>query len=245
MQQLLQELFVTAGQQQAPLDPAWVKSGCNLLLRALTRSPQFVADPELPLLPEAALATLAWLKAHTLEGAGAMAAAATTSAAPGRRSSAGGSGSTAVAAGAPALVQGVRSPQGQLLLRDDKVYLLLTKLILTATGAPAAVAAAVANAADVAEGQSFTPPSAAPAAEKSDGGTERSVNRSSGQRGVQWAAGTPPDSADGTAAAAAGHGPGTASIRDPALLCQLLEWSSSKVRLAMQQLLELSEPTGA
>ncbi|KAF8068220.1 PI4KA1 [Scenedesmus sp. PABB004] len=186
---LLQGLFVAAAAQPVEQLAGWMKCGANLLLRALTRSPQFVADPLLPLLPRDAAGTLAWLNRTAM----ATRAAATSG---GGGHSGGGRAAAAAAAAAAAVANGPLQPQagaggGQLLLRDDKFYLLLAKLILTATG--------------------LSPEAAA------------------------GAAAAPP-----AVALANGHGAGAGC--DPGLLCELLEWSSSKVKLSMEQLLK---PSGA
>jgi hypothetical protein len=225
VQELLQALFIAVGVQTDALGSAWVKSGANLLLRALTRSPQFVRDPELPLLPDSAVAALRWLRHASLMRQGGAGSSGGGAAAAGALGDSSGSGGGGAASGM------------MLIARDDKVYLLITKLVLTATGTPCAVAAAVSNASTVAgmaaaraaslggsDAATHASPAPAAAADSGDSGDSSS--------NVRWA---------GAAAANAGGAAGFQGVRDPALICQLLEWSSSKVRLAMQQLLE---PTG-
>jgi hypothetical protein len=245
VKQLLQALFATAAQQPLEQHSSWIKSSCNLLLRALTRSPQFISDPMLPMLPGDAMGLLSWLNA-TAMGTSAAATAA-------GHHSAGSAGSGAVSNGSllySSMPDGdgdaahSNSPcatgdeqvlaqqrqqygAGKLLLRDDKVYLLLTKLIITATGLSpeAAAAAAAANYATDAGGAMASTAAA-------NGAAARSVSFSKPPA-------VPP--AGGFTAHGGGNSSGSnssASISDPGLLIELLEWSGTKVKLAMQQLLE-------
>lgn len=107
------------GAAAAGQDPAWAKSGANLLLRSLTREEPFVSSSRLPLLPDDAAAVLQ--------------AAQPLTPAP----AAGGGAAGAAKGGAAARPAG---PAQQQLLRDDKVYALLSKLV--ATAGPAAAGAA-------------------------------------------------------------------------------------------------------
>jgi hypothetical protein len=252
VQALLQALFATAAQQPLEQHSSWIKSSCNLLLRALTRSPQFITDPVLPLLPGDALGLLSWLNAT---GMGTRAAAATAG-----HASAGTPGDVALSNGSMQQ-HGVSEPDaddaahssspfatgedqslaqqqqqygaGKLLLRDDKVYLLLTKLIITATGLSPEAAAAAAAAHDAADADvtDSTP------ASSSHGAAAAVANGSATSRTVAFTRPLAP-----TPASAAGAGnssdSSSASISDPGLLIQLLEWSSTKVKLAMQLLLD-------
>lgn len=141
-----------------------------------------------------------------------------------------------------------------LSAQDDKPFLLLTRLVLTATGAPAAVA----TAATELEGTGYySAISAAVSAAATKAAGSTGGSGSGGLGVVRWSdaadmagpgdvdAGVmsppPPSangfgSADGQAAAAAAAA--SACVRDPVLLCELLEWSSTRVKLALQRLLE-------
>lgn len=265
---LLRSLYNTVAAQQLDSHTQWVKSGANLLLRALTRSPHFAADPVLPLLPAHALELLRWINltvaatqqlqqqrpsAVGMMGAAASAAKAHgTAARPTAHSSAGGggggsnSGSSATADHQPLPQQ--LSGQGMMLLRtDDKVYLLLTKLVITATGLPATVAdEGVTAAVDAAA--TTTPDHQGP---QPPGARRMRVGwavplpavtslfpNSNGRKGGGSAGG----SSGGRDASAACSADGSAATpTDPGLLCQLLEWSCSKVKQAM---LLLIDPAG-
>jgi len=216
VQDLIKQLFSTTAQHASAQEPGWDKCGCYLLLRALTRSPQFVHDPGLPLLPDAAVATLQWLRKHVL---GAAAPAATTPAAT-----------------APSSNGAVPAQQlGQLPAQDDKPFLLLTRLVLTATGAPTAVAAAAAASGSTGYYSAISAAVSATVvkADSANGGA------------IKWsdAASSIGPSADG-AAGGSGIGnvlpAGASAVQDPALLVELLEWSSTKVKLALQRLLGAS-----
>jgi hypothetical protein len=262
VQSLLQALFATAAQQPLEQHSSWIKSSCNLLLRALTRSPQFITDPMLPLLPGDAIGLLSWLNATGLgTRAGAAAAAAAAGHAAARAQ--GGNGPCNVALSNGNMQQHSVSAQddaddaahsnspfatgdeqllaqqqqqygaGKLLLRDDKVYLLLTKLIITATGLSPEAAAAAAAAHDAADADVDSTPA-------SSGHGAAVANGSATSRTVAFTRPLVPTPASAAAAAGAGHSSdsSSASISDPGLLIQLLEWSSTKVKLAMQQLLD-------
>lgn len=214
VQDLLQQLFSTVVQERSNQQPDWDKCGCYLLLRALTRSQQFLQDPGLPVLPRAALETLRWVKAHVLGG-------------------------KAEAGLDPAVVGNI----GLLSAQDDKPFLLLTRLVLTATGAPAAVAAAAAESDGTGYYSAISAAVSAAAVKGASGG------------GVRWSdatdmAGQPELSNQASAgingvghrrdaeAAAAAAAAASAVVGDPALLCELLDWSANKVKLALQRLLE-------
>ena len=141
---LLVALLEEAQQQDLPVTPNWLKSGCNLLLRALTRTDAFSTNPQLPLLPEDALKVLTWIDEN-------LAAKDVSSREEGRwytddahsngnaAKGAAGAGSDDIAAGvtaikpssAAAAVRGTGSAV-QLLEKDDKLYLLASKLAVTA-----------------------------------------------------------------------------------------------------------------
>lgn len=212
VQDLIKQLFATTAQHASAQEPGWDKCGCHLLLRALTRSPQFVHDPGLPLLPDAAVETLQWLRKHVL---GTAAPAATTPA--------------ATAPGSNGAVP------GQLPAQDDKPFLLLTRLVLTATGAPTAVAAAAAASGSTGYYSAISAAVSATAvkADSANGGA------------IKWsdAASSVGPSADGAAGGSGtsnGLPAGASAVQDPALLVELLEWSSTKVTLALQRLLGAS-----
>jgi hypothetical protein len=244
---LLEQLLSTVTQQQQQLTTSsWVKSGCNLLLRALTRSVQFIEDPILPLLPADAFETLKWLQ-HTSMGTRAQpetAVALVNSAADGSNSSDAGA-CDRISASGPAIASVAdghgssstgSASAGRILLRDDKVYLLLTKLVFTATGMPAASfdpqdtyvqPVHAQRAADVSSHHSDNSNAAVPAAAAAP--AANGANRS-----VVW-------SSTLTTAAAGRHHHHqhhSQGICSPGALHELLEWSSSKVKQAMQQLLE-------
>jgi len=113
-------------------DAAWIRSGANALLRALTREEPFVLGSLLPLLPDDAAAVLSELHARVPAAAAAKGAAAN-----------GNSSSAAYANGGPPSAS-KRSGRGGAaaaacaktaappILRDDKVYLLISKLAATA-----------------------------------------------------------------------------------------------------------------
>jgi hypothetical protein len=252
VQHLLQALFATAAQQPLEQHSSWIKSSCNLLLRALTRSPQFITDPVLPLLPGDALGLLSWLNAT---GMGTRAAAGHASAGAQGGSTSGNAelsngnvqhsvslqdADDAAHSSSPFATgdeQSLAQQQqqygaGKLLLRDDKVYLLLTKLIITATGLSPEAAAAAAAAQDAADTDVNSTP-----ASSSHGAAAAVANGSATSRTVAFTRPLVP-----TPASAAGAGQSSdsssASISDPGLLIQLLEWSSTKVKLAMQLLLD-------
>lgn len=212
VQDLLQQLFTTVTQDSCSQQPGWDRCGCYLLLRALTRSQQFLQDPGLPVLPEAAVSTLKWVKQRVL---------------------------------GTSTRQDSLQQAAHLSAQDDKPFLLLTRLVLTATGAPAAVAAAAAESdgagyyAAIASAVSAaaTKGSAAPGsgvrwsdAADTGGPSEAAV---AGAAGAANGSRHRNDVADAAAAAA-----GSACVRDPELLCELLDWSGTKVKLALQRLLE-------
>lgn len=219
VQDLIKQLFTAVAQQQSQA-PGWDKCGCYLLLRALTRSLQFLQDPGLPVLPTHAVDTLRWVKAHVLGAQGGLQEAAAAAAAA--------------------------RQAGSLPAQDDKPFLLLTRLVLTATGAPAAVVAAAAES----DGTGYY---AAISAAVSATALKPTSGDSGG--GVRWldAAGMAGPCEADAALAAVGNGcstggvpaasapPAGGGVRDPVLLCELLEWSSTRVQLALQRLFE---PTG-
>lgn len=220
VQDLLKQLFSTVAQQSSP-DPSWDKCGCYLLLRALTRSQQFLQDPGLPVLALDAVDTLRWVKQHVLGVQGGLQEAA-------------------------AAAEAARQA-GKLPAQDDKPFLLLTRLVLTATWAPAAVSAAAAES-DGTGYYSAISAAVSSAAERSHGDSGGGVKWSdaadiAGPAGVAVAAAAAANgvSDSGRAVAAAGAPP-NGSVRDPVLLCELLEWSSTRVKLALQRLFE---PSGA
>jgi hypothetical protein len=215
VQDLLQQLFTAVTQDRCTQAPGWDRCGCYLLLRALTRSQQFLLDPGLPVLPEAAVSTLKWVKQCLL--------------------------------GPSSTRQESMQQAAHLSAQDDKPFLLLTRLVLTATGAPAAVAAAAAES----DGAGYY---AAIASAVSAGAIKGAAAPGSG---VRWSDTGPGDAAAAAAAAGGANGSrhrggdvadaaaaaaaGSACVRDPELLCELLDWSGTKVKLALQRLLE---PTG-
>ncbi|KIZ00094.1 hypothetical protein MNEG_7867 [Monoraphidium neglectum] len=99
---------------------AWARSGCNLLLRALTREGPFASGAPLPLLPEDAAALLQALRpaAAAADGGGPLA----------------NGGGPAVANGGSGPAASVRLPE---LLTDDKIYILISNLAATAAAVPA------------------------------------------------------------------------------------------------------------
>eukprot|EP00878_Enallax_costatus_P012821 GHUV01013388.1.p1 GENE.GHUV01013388.1~~GHUV01013388.1.p1 ORF type:complete len:2087 (+),score=705.77 GHUV01013388.1:215-6475(+) len=213
---LLQQLYTAASKEQAARSSNWAKTGCNLLLRALTRSPRFVSDPTLPLLPEDANSMLQWLKQSSMPAPTAADSSSNQPNASGLRADAvGTAGGAAAAAG--------QQPASLLAWRDDKFYLLVTKLVLTATGLPqegTAPTVAPSFGAAASQPSSSTQPAAMANGHSTSVATANGVKAS-----VGWA--TLP------------HSNGTAKpmFVDPGLLCDLLEWSSTKVKLALQQLL--------
>jgi hypothetical protein len=213
VQDLFKQLFITVTQEQPAQQPGWDRCGCYLLLRALTRSQQFLHDPGLPILPSAAVETLRWLKQHVL---GAQ-------------------------AGKDAAVQ----LTARLPAQDDKPFLLLTRLVLTATGAPAAVAAAAAEL-DGAGYYSAIYSAVSAAAVKGAPGSSVRWSDTTDMAGPDGSARRTAVGVNGLAhgrdadAAAAAAAAASACVRDPVLLCELLEWSSTKVKLALHRLLEPS-----
>jgi hypothetical protein len=138
-----QLLAVASGDDAAPgadggaaAAAPWAKSGANLMLRSLTREEPFLSGGLLPLLPEDAAAALEAVAARAPAKGGASANGAALAnggppPAPKRGRGSSGSGGSGDADGkAP----GVPLPA---LLRDDKAYLLLSKLVATAAPAPA------------------------------------------------------------------------------------------------------------
>uniref|UniRef100_A0A383V936 1-phosphatidylinositol 4-kinase n=1 Tax=Tetradesmus obliquus TaxID=3088 RepID=A0A383V936_TETOB len=255
VQQLLQALFATAAQQPLEQHSSWIKSSCNLLLRALTRSPQFISDPMLPLLPADALRLLSWLNATAMGTTAAATAAATAGSGAvavrngGSASSNGNmqhsrtadddaarSSSSPFAAGEELAQQQQQYGAGKLLLRDDKVYLLLTKLIMTATGLSPEGAAAAAAARDAADADADGVATAA-------SGYSTAAANGSALRSVAFSEPLAQPAAATSALAGNSGSSSSASISDPGLLIQLLEWSGTKVKLAMQQLLDAGGPT--
>jgi hypothetical protein len=255
VQQLLQALFATAAQQPLEQHSSCIKSSCNLLLRALTRSPQFISDPMLPLLPGDALGLLSWLDATAMGTKAATAAAGRASAdaahdgaiALSNGGGASSNGNMQCSSGADSDVAHSSSPfatgeeqalaqqqqqygAGKLLLRDDKVYLLLTKLVMTATGLSSEAAAAAAAVHDEADGDADNPAAV-------DGHGAAAANGTAA-RSVAFSKPLAPAAA--STAYGGGSSSSSASISDPGLLIQLLEWSGTKVKLAMQQLLDAS-----
>jgi hypothetical protein len=206
VQDLLKQLFTTVAQQWVTQSPDWDKSGCYLLLRALTRSQQFIDDPGVPVLPAAAVETLRWVQQHVL------------------------------GAQSPADTAALKEQALQMPAQDDKPFLLLTRLVLTATGAPAAVAEAAAES-DGTGYYSAISAAVSAAAVQTNGQSASSVKWSDAPGVAQSAAGT------GSSNVPNGGAGGTSvGVRDPALLVGLLEFSSTKVKLALQRLLE---PSGA
>ncbi|GBF91892.1 hypothetical protein Rsub_04997 [Raphidocelis subcapitata] len=122
------------------IDPAWAASGANLLLRAVTREEPFASGAPLPLLPEDAAALLASLAPRAPPPPPPSRAPSANGAAPQpRRSSAdGGGGRKQKQGGAQAQAAAAAQAQAQLpaLLRDDKIYLLVSKLVATAAPSP-------------------------------------------------------------------------------------------------------------
>lgn len=211
--QLLQQLITAASKQQAARSNIWVKTGCNLLLRALTRSPQFLCDPMLPLLPEDAYSMLTWLRELSMGSkATGVSSAGSAAEVP----------SASSTAGAAAAQQSV----AKLVWRDDKFYLLVTKLLITATGLLPEDALAAAAAAAYQESGEPMPPSTVEA--------EAAAN---GRHAVGTTANGHKAATVGWASLPNSNGVTQSSNMDPQLLCDLLEWSSTKVKLALQQLL--------
>jgi hypothetical protein len=143
---LLVSLLEHAQQQELPVTPFWLKSGCNLLLRALTRTDPFSNNPQLPLLPEDALKVLTWIDgnlaakdASNQENSNGKWYAADTngSAANGAAGGVGhGTGGDSPGVIEPALAADAatarKAAHSNLLERDDKLYLLASKLAVTA-----------------------------------------------------------------------------------------------------------------
>lgn len=215
VQELFNQLFITVTQEQFAQQPGWDRCGCYLLLRALTRSQQFRQDPGLPILPSAAVETLRWLKQHVL--------------------------------GAHAGRDAAAQQPARLPVQDDKPFLLMTRLVLTATGAPAAVAAAAAEL-DGSGYYSAISSAISAAAVKGAPGSNVRFSDHTDMVGSDASVGHAAAGVNGLAhsrdadAAAAAAAAASACVRDPVLLCELLDWSSTKVKLALQRLLE---PSGA
>jgi hypothetical protein len=215
VQDLLKQLFTTVTPEQSAQQPGWDRCGCYLLLRALTRSQQFLQDPGLPILPSAAVEALRWLKQHVL--------------------------------GAHAGKDAAAHLPARLPVQDDKPFLLLTRLVLTATGAPAAVAAAAAELDGVGYYAAISSAVSA-AAVKGVHGSSVHWSDTTDMPGPSGSTGHIGAGVNGLAhsrdadAAAAGAAAASACVRDPVLLCELLDWSSTNVKLALQRLLE---PSGA
>jgi hypothetical protein len=205
VQDLLKQLFTTVAQQRVTQSPEWDKCGCYLLLRALTRSQQFIDDPGMPMSPAAAVATLRWVRQHVL------------------------------GAQSPADAAALKEQVVQMPAQDDKPFLLLTRLVLTATGAPAAVAEAAADS-DGTRYYSAISAAVSAAASQANGQSVPSVKWSDTPGVSQRAAG----GTDSSSVARGGGAGSSVGVRDPALLVDLLEFSSAKVKLALQRLLEPS-----
>lgn len=205
VQGLLKQLFTTVAQQRVTQSSDWDKCGCYLLLRVLTRSQQFLDDPGIPMLPAAAVETLQWVRQHVL---GAQSAAEAAS---------------------------LKEQALQIPVQDDKPFLLLTRLVLTATGAPAAVAEAAAESNGTGYYSAISAAVSA-AATQANGQSVSSVKWSDTPGVTQ----RPAVHTDSSSVARGGVGGSSVGVRDPALLVDLLEFSSTKVKLALQRLLEPS-----
>lgn len=208
------KLLQTAAAQQAQQPQEWLKSGCSLFLRATTRSPEFQADPLLPLLPKDATAVLHWVDTHLIDSSDAAGVVTSGTRGSGNQGSyptsnghvamphmpdtpfaasatVGGRGGVVATANGVAPLPSTRqqSPghaSNRQLLNDDKIYLLISKLVITAS--------------------------------TSVGYSRLGV--SAGQ--------LPDDIIDGD----------KSSLPDPLLLCRLLTWSCSRVKVALQRLLQ-------
>lgn len=208
---LLQQLFIVASEQATESSISWAQTGCYLMLRALTRSHEFISDPVLPLLPSDAFSILQWLSEQ-------FTGTVHSRSIPSRDGDiANGSAAAAGSSSAQAQEQYTFSQQW----RDDKFYLLITKLVLTATKQRASEAAAYAAAA-IAQVRAADSKTVSVSVDPSCNGigSTTTCNGATGKDGSPL-----------SAAADIHTGIG------PQLLCDLLHWSSAKVKSALQQLL--------
>lgn len=165
----------------------------------------------LPLLTEDATSMLQWLRQNFMPASAAVNSST-------RHFSANG-----IAPASSAAASAGQQPAVQLPWTDDKFYLLMSKLVLTATSSPPEAVVDTVTA-------SFAPaglqsPSAAPPAVSANGRSTAGATANGAKPSVGWA--TLPQNNDSAKFSAV----------DPELLCDLLEWSSTKVKLALQQLL--------
>lgn len=109
--ELLRAMVTDTLAVEDPMSPGWLKTSCHLLLRALTRTLEFARNSALPLMPADAEQLLQWAVQRLTP--------------PGSRAGSAGGGSS------QELGTGVLPP---MLLQDDKLYLVLAKLVATAYG---------------------------------------------------------------------------------------------------------------